>query len=158
MRKFAANYLISDTGVFLKNGLAIAGQDGFILQYIDTNGDLIEVEQLSFHNGILMAGIKFTKINASQTNGVSDNPFRSLVLQSVSESTQLSIQNLIDLGKQLQLQFPKMKIPAIMNEISEVLIAEGGFQKEPNPGIYLLTSVDLVELHFTPTTQLKKII
>ena len=158
MRKFAANYLISNTGAFLKNGMAVAGEDGFIDQFIDTNGDLIEVEQLSFHNGILMAGIIFTKINATQPNGVSVNTFKLLVLQSVSESTQLSIQNLIDLCKQLQLQFPEMKIPAIMNEIYEVLLGEGGFIKETNPEIYLLTSVDLVKLHFTPKTRLKKII
>ena len=158
MRKFAANYLISDTGLFLKNGMAVVGEDGFILQYIDTNGDLIEVEQLSFHNGILMAGIIFTKINATQPNGVSGNTFKLFVLQSVGESTQLSIQNLIDLCKQLQLQFPEMKIPAIMNEIYEVLLGEGGFIKETNPEIYLLTSVDLVKLHFTPKTRLKKII
>ena len=138
--------------------MAVVGEDGFILQYIHTNGDLIEVEQLSFHNGILMAGIIFTKINATQPNGVSGNTFKLLVLQSVSESTQLSIQNLIDLCKQLQLQFPEMKIPAIMNEIYEVLLGEGGFIKETNPEIYLLTSVDLVKLHFTPKTRLKKII
>jgi len=158
MRKFAANYLISNTGAFLKNGMAVAGEDGFILQYIDTNGDLIEVEQLSFHNGILMAGIKFTKINATQTISVSGKPFNSLVLKSVAELTQLSIQNLIDLCKHLQIQFPEMKIPAIMNEIYEVLLGEGGFIKETNPEIYLLTSVDLVKLHFTPKTRLKKII
>ena len=138
--------------------MAVVGEDGFILQYIHTNGDLIEVEQLSFHNGILMAGIIFTKINATQPNGVSGNTFKLFVLQSVSESTQLSIQNLIDLCKQLQLQFPEMKIPAIMNEIYEVLLGEGGFIKETNPEIYLLTSVDLVKLHFTPKTRLKKII
>ena len=158
MRKFAANYLISDTGVFLKNGMSIVREDGFILQYKDTKGDLIEVEQLSFHNGILMAEIKFTKTNEIQPNWVSDHPFKSFVLESVAESKQFSIQNLIDLCKQLQLQFPEMKIPAIMNEIMEVLIAEGGFIKETNPGIYLLTSVDLSELHFTPKTRLKKII
>ena len=158
MRKFAANYLISNTGAFLKNGMAVAGEDGFILQYIDTNGDLIEVEQLSFHNGILMAGIKFTKINATQTISVSGKPFNSLVLKSVAELTQLSIQNLIDLCKHLQIQFPEMKIQAIMNEIYEVLLGEGGFIKETNPEIYLLTSVDLVKLHFTPKTRLKKIL
>ena len=138
--------------------MAVVGEDGFILQYIHTNGDLIEVEQLSFHNGILMAGIIFTKINATQPNGVSGNTFKLFVLQSVSESTQLSIQKLFDLCKQLQLQFPEMKIPAIMNEIYEVLLGEGGFIKETNPEIYLLTSVDLVKLHFTPKTRLKKII
>ena len=158
MRKFAANYLISDTGVFLKNGIAVMGEDGFIVQYIDTQGDLIEVEQLSFHNGILMAGTKFTRTHVTQTISVFDKPFRSLVLQSVAQSTQVSIHHLIDLGKQLQLQFPEMKIPAIMNEIVEVLLGEGEFIKDTIPGIYLLTSVDLTKMHFTPKSRLKKII
>lgn len=158
MRKFTAHYLISDTGVFLKNGIAIMGVDGFIARFIDIQGDLKEVEQLIFYNGILMGGCLFTKTNASQPISTSDNPFHAWVLQSVGETTQFSIQNLVDLGKQLQLQFPRMKIPEIMNEISEILLAEGEFLKEANPGIYLLTGVDLRELHFTPHTRLKKIL
>ena len=158
MRKFAANYLISDTGVLLKNGIVIAGEDGLIARYIDTQGDLREVEQLIFHNGILMGGCQFTKINTSKPGSTSGNPFHSFMLQAVAGSTQFSIHNLVDLGKQLQLQFPEMKIPAIMNEISEILLADGVFIKESIPGIYLLSSVDLVELHFTPQSRLKKIL
>ena len=87
----------------------------------------------------------------------SGNPFQSFVLQAVAGLTQLPIQNLPDLYKELQLQFPGMKIPAIMNELSEILLADGGFIKETLPGIYLLSGVDLVELHFTPKSRLKKI-
>ncbi|HEY3370446.1 MAG TPA: hypothetical protein VGK10_06340 [Prolixibacteraceae bacterium] len=158
MRKLAANYLVSDTGEFLKNGMAIAQEDGCIVEYIDTKGDLEEVEQLIFHNGLLMAACKYTKINTTQTISAPDNSFRLLVHESISGITELSIQQFIDLGKQLQLQFPQMKVPAIMNEISEVLLAEGGFIKKTIPGIYLLTGVNLVELLFTPRSRLKKIL
>jgi hypothetical protein len=158
MRKFAANYLVSEAGEFLKNGIVIARNDGTALQLIDTKGDLKETEQLIFHNGILMGGCSFTKTNASFAVSFNDQPFRSFVLQSITEATQFSIQNLIDLGKQVQIQFPEMKIPAILNEISATLLTDGGFIKETIPGIYLLKGVDLVGLHFTPKSGLKKIL
>jgi len=158
MRKFAANYLVTDKGVFLKNGIAIVGEDGFIVQYIDTKGDLREMERLIFYNGILMAATKLTKTNSSQTEGSSDASLRSLVIKSIAESTQLSIQNLIDLGKQVQIQYPKLNIAVIMNEIVGVLLGEGKFTKDTIPGIYLLSGADLVGMHFTPKSRLKQII
>ena len=157
MRKLAAHYLISDTGVFLKNGMAVVGDDGFISQYTDTKGDLREVEQLIFHSGILMAGFKFTKASTTQAVSTPNKPFRSCVLQAIAESTQLSMHHLIKLGKEVQLQFPEIKIPAIMNQIEEILF-EVGFLKDAMPGIFLLKGVNLVELHFTSESQLKKIL
>lgn len=137
--------------------MAVAGEDGLIVQYIDTQGDLRETEQLIFYNGILMGGYMFTKAKANQAISLPDNLFRSAVLHSITASTQFSMQNMIDLGKQLQFQFSEMKIPAIMNEISEVLF-DAGFIKETIPGIYLLASMDLVELHFTSKCRLRKIL
>ena len=61
MRKFTANYLLSDSGVFLKNGIVIVEEDGSAIEYLDTKGDLKEIAQMSFHNGILMAGFIFVK-------------------------------------------------------------------------------------------------
>ena len=157
MRKYAANYLVSDTGLFLNNGIAIARTDGFIEQYIDTRGNLREVEQLSFHNGILIAGFLFTRNNATTPDLLSDNPFGALVLQLSGGSDQLSIQDYVEVGKKLQVQFPRMNIPAIMNEMTEILQVNGGFQKQTIAGLYLLTGVDLVNLHFTFKSRLKKI-
>jgi len=157
MRKFAANYLISDTGIFLKNGIAIVGEDGCVVQYIDTNNDIKEIEQLIFHNGVLMAGYKFTKTNSDNLRFESDQTFRSIVLRIVGDTTQFSIQNVVDLGKQLQVQFPEMKIPAILDEIAVTLQTDGGYTKEPIPEIYLLIGSDLAGLHFTSRSKLKKI-
>jgi len=158
MRKFAANYLVADNGEFLKDGIALVGEDGFIFDTIDTKGDLREMERLIFFNGILMGGYLFTKTEISQMKEAFDSQFKNNVLQAVIASTQLTIHNLVDLGKQLQVQFPEMKIPVIMNEISEVLLGEGRYTKETIPGIYLLSGADLVDLHFTPKSRLKQII
>lgn len=158
MIKVAANYLVTDTGLFLKNGIALVSEEEFINEYIDTKGDLREMEQLIFYNGILMGGFMFTKTESTQMNGATDSLFKGIVIQSVRESTQLTLHNLIDLGKQLQIKFPEIKIPEIINEIVELLIGEGGFIKETLPGIYLLSGVDLVGLHFTPKSRLKQII
>lgn len=152
MRKFTANYLVSEDGIFLKNGIVVAGDSGTAVQYIDTKGDLREMEQLSFHNGILMAG--FTFLNKTDASPVSE---ADPLIRPVEGQAEVSIQNLIELGKQAQVQFPEMKIPEIMVKIKEAL-TNGGFIKETIPGIFLLMSVDLAGLRFTPKSQLKKIL
>jgi len=158
MRKFVSNYLITNTGAFLKNGIAIVGEDGFIDQYIDTTGDLRELEQLIFYNGILMAGFYFVKSAVNQPITSVDNTVRSMVLQSVGESTLWSIHEHIELGKSVQGRYPQLTIPFILNELTGVLLTEGKFVKQTIPGIYLLTGVNLADLHFKPNSRLKKII
>ena len=158
MRKFTANYLVTDSGVFLKNGILVVEEDGSSMQYFDTTGDLKEIAQLSFHNGILLAGFIFSKNNVSVPFSETENPVKSMVLRLIAGSIRFSIQDLLELCKQVQDQFLEMKIPEIMNEISEVLLLNGGFVKENTPVIYLLTGVDLPELHFTSRTKLKKIL
>ncbi|HAH22398.1 MAG TPA: hypothetical protein DCL77_01280 [Prolixibacteraceae bacterium] len=158
MRKLAANYLVSDTGSFLKNGIVLVGEDGLVARYIDTKDNIREVEQLIFHNGILLAGCQFTRINASQEVSLSGHSFESMALPSVAGYTQYTLQNMVELCKRLQHQFPEMKIPEIFNGISKILFTECGFLKETLPGIYLLSSVDLIGMHFTPQSRLKKIL
>lgn len=157
MKKFAANYLISENGVFLKNGVLVVGEDGLALQYIDTKGDLRETEQLIFYNGVLMTGCMYIKTNAATKNSEHNQKFRLIVLQSLAGLTSISIHNLIDLGKQVQFLFPEMKIPEILNEISSVLLTSGGYTKENIVGTFLLKEVDLLGLRFTPKSRLKKI-
>jgi hypothetical protein len=157
MKKFAANYVVSEDGVFLKNGVIIVGVDGFVVKYIDTKGDLQETQQLTFYNGILMTGCLYSKTTVVTTPFEENQYVRMVVLNSVAALTQLSIQDLIDLGKQIQVQFPEMKIDFILKEISQVLLINGGFTKENTSGIYLLTGANLVKLRFTPNSRLKKI-
>ena len=87
-----------------------------------------------------------------------NQPFKSFVLDSVAKSIPFSLEDLINLGKQVQDRFPEMKIPAILNGISEVLLIDGEFTKENQPGIYLITGIDLVELRFTLKSRIKKIL
>lgn len=156
MRKFAANYVISNNGEFLKNGIVVAGEDGSAAQFIDTKGDLREIAQLTFHNGILMAGTLFVKTTTATHN--SDQPFESLIIKSVAELTQFSNPETIDLAKKVQHQFPEIKIHEILNRITTTLQTIAGFSMEITPGIYLLSGADLVNLHFTPKSKLKKIL
>lgn len=156
MKKYAANYLVADSGDYLKNGILVAGEDGFAIKYIDTKGDLREISQLSFLNGILMAGCTFTKTKAA--NPEPDQPFESMIMKYLAATTQFSIYELIDLGKLVQFQFPEMKIPEILNGVNEVLFSTGAYTKVNIAGIFLLTGVDLVNLHFTSNSRLKKIL
>lgn len=152
MRKFAANYLVSEDGLFLKNSIVVAEENGTAIQYIDTEGDLNEIAQLIFHNGILLAGFTFLKTNDACQFSKADS-----LIQAFEGQIEVSIQNLVELGKRVQVQFPEIKIPEILNKIT-VALASGGYIKENIPGIFLLMSVDLVGLRFTQKSRLKKIL
>ena len=156
MRKFAANYVLSENGTFLKNGIVITGEDGMVSEYVDTGGDLDEMAQLSFHNGIVVAGFTFLKSSPEIPVSVKDKPIRSSIFQLIKEQNQLSVQQWIEIAKQVQEQYPEMKIPEIVHYLNDVLISNGGYEKEDAPGIYLINA-DLVEMHFTPKSRLKKI-
>lgn len=158
MKKLAANYLVSEAGEFLKNGILVAEEDGTAVEYIDTGGNLDEIALLTFHNGILISAYTFIRINADSSISAPALSISSFINQFVAELSQISIHNLIELGKQVQAQFPEMNIPEIMSKINAVLISDGSFRKEEIPGIFLLVGADLPGLHFTPKSRLKKIL
>lgn len=158
MKKFAANYLIAEDGKFLKNGIVVAEDDGTATAFIDTTNDLKEIARLTFHNGILINNFIFRKGINIVSPSESEPPLNHFISEKVLPFGEFSIQELIDLGKQVQWQFPEMKIPEILKHISEVLVANNNFVKENLPGIFLVIGVDLSGLHFTPKSRLKKIL
>jgi len=158
MKKLAANYLVSEAGEFLKNGILVAEEDGTAVEFIDTGGDLDEIALLSFHNGILISAYTFIRINADSSISEPEHSISPFINQFVAELSQISIHNLIELGKQVQVKFPEMKIREILGEINAVLISNGSFRKENIPGIFLLIGTDLIGLHFTPKSRLRKIL
>ena len=158
MRKFTANYLVSDSGDFLKNGIVVSEDDGTVLQYIDTSGDLKEIAGLSFHNGILMGGLTYLKTNESIRISNSNHPVFEVLIKLIVGLSSLSTLDFVEFGKQIQENFPEIKIPEIMKELSDILLLNAGFRKEKIPGIYLLTGIDLPQLHFTQKTRIKRIL
>lgn len=158
MKKLAANYLVSDAGKFLKNGILVAEEDGTAVEFIDTEGNLDEIALLSFHNGILISGFAFIRIKAESPVSKSVHFLTSIINESVAELTQISIQDLIEISKKVQVQFPEMKIPEILNELNLYFMESGLFRKAKIPGIFLLIGADLLELHFTAKSRLKKIL
>lgn len=158
MRKFAANYIVSESGVFLKNGILVAEEDGNVVEIIDTKGHLDEMAQLIFHNGILLSAFKFVKTDQTIRSSGSDSVLHSFIITKVNGVDGLTMPKWLEIGKLIQEQFQAMKIPEILNEISEVLLGGGGFAKHDIPGIFLLIGVDLSKLKFTPKSKLKKIL
>jgi len=158
MKKLAANYLVSEAGKFLKNGILVAEDDGTAVEFIDTEGDLDEIALLAFHNGILISGYAFTRISTENPVSESEHFLSSIINPAIADYNPVSIQNLVEIGKQVQSQFPEMRIPEILREISAILLENGRFRKEKIPGIFLLIGADLPELHFTPKSRLKKIL
>lgn len=158
MKKFAAHYLLTDTGDLLKNGVAVAGKEGYIVQYIDTKGAIQEQEQMIFFSGMLTAAFDLVKGHHPAVNPFREDRFELQVIQSIDDSERLSITQLVELARQLQQQFPEMEVPALLTNMIRVLTADAGYVKEPRAGLFLLTGLDVTTLHFTPQSRLKKIL
>jgi hypothetical protein len=147
MKKLAANYLISETGKFLKNGILLAEDNGTPLDFIDTKGDLDEIAQLTFHNGILITGQTLTRLNAED---------QTPLYQIIQSKDQLTLGDLIELAKQYQLQSPDKTIPEIWSALNADLSLS--FRKENATGIFLLIGCNLPGFRFTAKSRLKKLL
>lgn len=158
MKKFAANYLVSNTGKFLKNGIIVVTDEGVAVEFIDPGDDLREIAQLIFLNGILITNFRFIRVHSDFHDNVSVSPLESRIIQLITDFKDVSIQNVIEVGMQIQVQFPEMTIPQILIEITNSLLNDGRFSGMNVPGIYLLSGVNLSELRFTPRSKLKKIL
>lgn len=158
MKKFAANYVISDSGELLKNGIILAEDEGSVLEYIDTEGDLQEIARLEFHNGILLGGFTFVKVREAVPMMDFDSRFSSIILPEISGMNEISILKWLDICKKIPALFPDMMITEIMRGITDILCTDGGFRKEDTPGIYLLTGSDLIVLKLTINCRIKRIL
>ncbi len=147
MKKLAANFLISESDNFLKNGILLAEDNGTALSFIDTSGDLNEIAQLTFHNGILIAGQIFTRLNTE------DQPPIHHIIQ---DKEQLSLSDLIELAKEHQLLYPEKTIPEIWSALNADLALS--YRKENAAGIFLLIGCDLPAFRFTAKSRLKKLL
>lgn len=56
MRKLSAHYIFPVTGKPLHNGILITGDQGEIIDLVDTNGNLADAEKLEFYNGVIVPG------------------------------------------------------------------------------------------------------
>jgi cytosine/adenosine deaminase-related metal-dependent hydrolase len=56
MKRFSAQYIITNSGPLLKRGLVTTDDDGTIQSVEDTGGSLEEKESLEYHNGIIIPG------------------------------------------------------------------------------------------------------
>lgn len=158
MKKFAANYLVSESGEFIKNGIILATDQGDCIEVIDQGEDLREIAQLTFFNGIVMTNFRFVEIRSDFQSIEPVTLLESAIFQLFAEINEISIQVLIETGIHIQEQFPEMIIPQILNEISKSLLKDARFSRMNVPGIYLLSGVNLSELKFTDRSKLKKLL
>jgi len=158
MKKFAANYLVSESGEFIKNGIIIATEQGDVIEVIDQGEDLREIAQLKFFNGIVMTNFRFVRIHSEFQRSESVTLLESAIFQLFADIDEINIQVLIETGMHIQEQFPEMTIPQILNEISKSFLNDARFSRMNVPGIYLLSGVNLSELKFTDRSKLKKLL
>lgn len=158
MKKFAAHYLFTDSGALLKNGIAVTGQDDFVVEYMDTLGELQELEQMIFHSGLLLGAFELTKQPGATIDPFPQDLFQLQLIHLLANSDQLSLHQLMDTAIELQKQFPEITIPDLLNRMFGILASGAGYVKKPLPGLYLLTGLDMTGMHFTPASRLKKIL
>ncbi|MGE5395841.1 MAG: hypothetical protein ACM3P1_13945 [Candidatus Saccharibacteria bacterium] len=153
MIKHAAHYLLTDSGLLLKNGIAAADNNG-TFRFIATREELIEIEQLIFHSGLMISAFEFIKEdNLSTSTGTKDlHP----LFYPIINKDHLSIKEVIELARELQHVFPEMNIPDLLQKIEQVLLSNG-FVKKTVPALYLLSGLDLQTLRFTERTKVKKV-
>lgn len=153
MKKIAANYILSESGLLLKNGILIADDDGNVIKIIDTMGDLDETAQLVFLNGILIVNNLYIR---KKSLDFAEDELTQFVSLKINGHQQLSTSELIEIVKQIQAEFPELKTPEITNSIYSLL--NSSFNKENQAGIFLLVNSDLIGLHFKPQSKLKRIV
>lgn len=158
MKKFAAHYLLSDAGVLLKNGIAVTGNDGYIREYIDTLGQIQEMEQMIFHSGLLLGAFELEKLEEPAIVPFPEDLFQLQLIHLLGNSQLISLQQLMDVAIELQKQYPEMTIYDLLTEMFELLISQAGYRKKTLPGLFLLQGLDLQRMHFTPASRLKKIL
>lgn len=158
MKRFAAHYLLTHTGVLLKNGIAVTGEDGFVAEYVDTKDGIQEMEQMIFLSGLLLEAFELIKHPGPAIVPVPEDLFQVQLVYLLAHSEHISLQQLLDTGKELQKQFPEMTIPDLLNRMLAILLSEAGYMKKPLPGLYLLKGLDMTKLHFTPESRVKKIL
>jgi len=56
MRKIAANYIYPATSAPLKNGILVLNEKNFIVDIIDTKGEIKEIQNLEFYSGLIVPG------------------------------------------------------------------------------------------------------
>jgi aminodeoxyfutalosine deaminase len=56
MKRFASQYIITNSGPLLKRGVITADDNGVIINVEDTDGNLREEHSTEFHNGIIIPG------------------------------------------------------------------------------------------------------
>jgi hypothetical protein len=152
MRKFAANFVVSESGKLLKNGILIANDDGTLAEMIDTGGDLGELAQLTFLNGILFTN----SLYISRELVSPDDDVLHFIAARTNEFRQITIGEIIDIARLTQTEFPELKIPQIFTAIYSLLTSY--FDKENQPGVFLLTHSDLIGMHFKAQSRLKRIL
>jgi hypothetical protein len=158
MKKLAANYVLSESGDLLKNGILIAEDDGSVLEYTDTQGNLQEMAQLTFHNGILMANFSFVRVHESLPLFEHDERFMSTFLPDLASKGEVSILGWLEICKMFSASYSDLIISQVFREVTSTICGDGGFRKENVPGVYLLTGSDLLVLKLSKNVRLKRIL
>ena len=56
MRKFSAHFIFTGNGVVLEKGIIVVNDNGMVTDLIDTKGELTEMANVEFYNGVLIPG------------------------------------------------------------------------------------------------------
>lgn len=158
MKKYAANYILTESNVLLKNSIIISDDSINISSIINTEGELRETERMEFCNGIITSGFKYER-STNNIDSKSYNEYSSSInFDFYISRKSISIDDFIEICKNYQELHKHLTIPEIINQINENLEKDYGFVKTKSQGAYLIKGLDLPELKFLKTTKIKKLL
>jgi cytosine/adenosine deaminase-related metal-dependent hydrolase len=153
MKRFAAQYIVTNAGPSLKRAVVTTEDDGTIISIEDTAGDLKEKHSTEFYNGIIIPGF----VNCHCHLELS--PLKG----NISEGEGLG--GFIEELKTLQFNFPGISIEdLIFWATSNGARAPGEDDRfgkiEPgkNPGLLLLHNIDLINMKLLPESFVTRLI
>ena len=145
MRKISATYIFPGNQPPLKHGILTLAYDGTILELTNTEGRLQEQAGLEQYSGMLVPGF----VNAHSPPELSLPKERDAVLREMiilqHRSPGITMQELVEY--------------ACLNGARALGISNlfGSFEPGKNPGVNLITGVDLRHLRLTPHSRLQVI-
>lgn len=99
MRKIAANIVFTGVGAPIKNGHVVVDDNGYIIDVVDSGGQIVEIEGLEYFNGILIPGLVLGCKNVEVTEQLSKVLWRmgvqAIVGNNISATTKLQTQAII---------------------------------------------------------------
>jgi len=161
--KFAAHYIITGTGVVLRNGIAEVDREGRIVALIDNEGGLREQAGMEFHSGIICPAFP----ELPQGFAIEELFRKFPHLQNYRSDLPADLAGLkgfFNWVKNIQLRKPDTELSALISlfcrEVGEKLhpTRNGTIEAGKSPGLAVISGVDYQQLRLTENARIRRLV